>query len=81
MARIRTCWRGSHPVLSRFAPPPDTLESAAATGRLSVRQGAIVRAIEVEHGRATGARWVDQASGDTRQVAAPLVFLRALALE
>jgi choline dehydrogenase-like flavoprotein len=81
MARIRTCWQGSHPVLSRFAPPADTLESAAGTGRLSVRQGAIVRAIEVEHGRATGVRWVDQASGDARRVAAPLVFLCASSLE
>jgi choline dehydrogenase-like flavoprotein len=81
MARITARWPAAHPVLGRSAPPPDTLETAAATGRLSLRQGAIVRAIDVAHGRATGVRWFDQASGRDCLATVPLIFLCASALE
>ena len=81
IARVKARWPGSYPVLGRYAPPADTLEGAARTGRLALRRGAIVRAVEVERGRATGVRWFDRASGSERSVAVPLVFLCASALE
>jgi choline dehydrogenase-like flavoprotein len=68
-------------VLGRYAPPPDTLEGAAATGRLALRQGAIVREIEIERGRVTGVLWFDQMTGREQRITVPLVFLNAAALE
>ena len=81
MNLVKARWPGFRPVLGRFAPPPDTLEAAALTGRLTLRQGAIVRAVEVEGGRVTGVRWFDQTSRCERTVMSPLVFLCASALE
>jgi choline dehydrogenase-like flavoprotein len=79
--RVRTRWPQFRPVLGRYAPPADTLDGAACTGRLALRQGAIVRSIEVKNGRAAGVRWFDQASRSERNVAAPCIFLCASALE
>lgn len=81
MNLVKARWPDFHAVLGRFAPPADTLEGAAATGRLTLRQGANVRSVEVKNGRVTGVRWFDQASRSERKAAAPLVFLCASALE
>jgi len=81
MSLVKARWPGFRPVLARFAPPPDTLEGAALTGRLTLRQGAIVRAVEVAGGRVTGLRWFDQTSRCERRVMSPRVFLCASALE
>ena len=81
MDQVTTRWPGVHPILGRYAPPADTLAGAARTGRLTLRQGAIVQEVEVNNGRVTGIRWFDQASGSNRKVQAGLVFLCASALE
>jgi choline dehydrogenase-like flavoprotein len=52
------------------------------TGRLLCRQGAIARKILVDgSGRANGIVWIDQQSGTTEQVYAPLIFVCASTLE
>lgn len=81
MNLVQTRWAGFRPVLGRFAPPADTLEGAAVTGRMTLRQGAIVRSVEVRNRRVTGVRWFDQASRSERKAVAPVVFLCASALE
>jgi choline dehydrogenase-like flavoprotein len=81
IAKVRTRWPGVHPIIGRFAPPADTLEGAARTGRLSLRQGAVVHGITVERSRATGVSWYDQISGRNQSVSVPLIFLCASALE
>src|SRR6516165_8634375 len=53
---VQTRWPGVRPVLGRYAPPANTLDGAAYTGRLALRPGPIVRAIEVRRGRVTGVR-------------------------
>lgn len=80
--RIRKRWPHARPVLSRYAAPPDTLEGAADTGRLWLRQGAVVRRIEIDQGgHVKGVTWFDEETGGEQTVAAPLVFLCASALE
>jgi choline dehydrogenase-like flavoprotein len=75
-------WPNARPVLSRYAPPLDTLEAAAKTGRLQCREGAIAKAIRVdEAGRVSGVAWIDQASGAEYESCAPLVFVCASTLE
>jgi choline dehydrogenase-like flavoprotein len=75
-------WPGARVVNGRYAPPQDTLEAAAATGRLLVRDRAIAREIEVDAaGRVAGVAWIDQQSGAQMRARAPLVFLCASALE
>ena len=81
MQAVKTRWPGARPVLGRYAPPANTLEGAACTGRLALRPGAIVRAIEGKRGRVTGVRWHDQLSGSERSAHAPIVFLCASGLE
>ena len=81
MTQLKARWPGAHPLLGRYAPPADTLQGAARTGRLTLRQGAIVRAIEVERGLATGVRWFDQCRQSEQRISVPLVFLCASALE
>jgi choline dehydrogenase-like flavoprotein len=79
---ISARWPGARPVLGRFAAPFDTFETAAQTGRLSIRTGAIARKIEVDgSGRVRGVAWVDQESRSDQRVDAPIVFLCASALE
>lgn len=81
-ASILARWPGANPTMGRFAPPLDLLETAAGTGRLSVRTGAIARQIEVDNsGRASGVAWIDQQSRSEQRAGAPLVFLCASALE
>jgi choline dehydrogenase-like flavoprotein len=75
-------WPGARPILSRYAPPLQTLEAAAQTGRLQCRQGAIVREIRVDSaGRVNGVVWIDHQTQAQRESSAPLVFLCASALE
>ena len=75
-------WPGARPVLGRFAPPLDTLEAAAMTGRLLIRTGAIAREIEVDRlGHVLGVIWIDQQIRSEERARAPLVFLCASTLE
>lgn len=79
---IAARWPGARPVVGRFAPPLDALEAAAMTGRLLCRQGAIAREILVDSpGRVQGIVWIDQQSGRTERVYAPLIFVCASTLE
>jgi choline dehydrogenase-like flavoprotein len=81
-AAITERWPSARPVMGRFAPPLDTLETAADTGRLLIRTGAIAREIEVDNsGRVRGVVWIDQRSRKEERAHAPLVFLCASALE
>ena len=81
-AAIAQRWQGGRAVLGRYGKPFDALQAAAETGRLLIRQGAIVREIEVEpSGRVSGAVWLDQQTGSDERAHAPLVFLCASALE
>ena len=82
MKAIATRWPGTKPMLGRFAPPMNALEQAALTGRLSCRQGAVVREIEVDKtGSVSGVTWIDHATRSEARVAARLVFLCSSALE
>jgi choline dehydrogenase-like flavoprotein len=74
-------WPMAKPVMSRFAPPLDGLELAAATGRLFLRQSAIARQIRIKQGRARGVYWIDLQNGGWHSVEAPLIFLCASTLE
>jgi choline dehydrogenase-like flavoprotein len=75
-------WPHAPSLLGRHAPPLDALELAAATGRLSCRQGAVVRAIDVDNaGRVSGVSWLDEETRTTMRAHAPIVFLCASALE
>ena len=75
-------WPGTRPILSRYAPPPPSLEVAARTGRLQCRQGAVVREILVDDsGNVSGVSWIDHQTGSEQRSSAPLVFLCASALE
>lgn len=79
---IEARWPGERAVLSRYAAPLNTLEVAAATGKLLVRQGAVARKIDVDAaGRVRGVVWADARSRTEQRVEAPLVFLCASALE
>jgi choline dehydrogenase-like flavoprotein len=81
MKKTESRWPGFKPVLGRFAPPADTLEGAARTKRLTLRQGAVVREIVVRDRKVSGVKWFDQQSGNACEARAPLVFLCASALE
>jgi choline dehydrogenase-like flavoprotein len=75
-------WPDARSVVGRFARPVDALEAAAMTGRLLCRQGAIAREILVDSsGRAHGIVWIDQQSGTTERLYAPLIFVCASTLE
>jgi choline dehydrogenase-like flavoprotein len=79
---ISTRWPRYKSVLARFAPPLDTLEAAARTKRVQIREGAIVREIEVDgSGRVRGVVWLDQRKRTAERTPAPLVFLCASTLE
>lgn len=80
--RIRTRWPGVQPILGRYAAPLASVEAAAATDRLLLRQGALVRRVEVDdEGRVEGAVWRDKATKALMRASAPVVFLCASALE
>ncbi len=75
-------WPHARPRLSCTAPPLDSLDAAAQTGRLLVRRGAIAREIEVDvSGHVHGVVWIDHQSRDEIRSCAQLVFLCASTLE
>lgn len=79
---IAARWPAAKPVLGRFAPPLNSLEQAAATEKLLLRRGAVVREICTDaKGRATGVVFVDDATGATHRASAPLIFICASTLE
>jgi choline dehydrogenase-like flavoprotein len=80
--KIADRWPHARPILSRYAPPLDSLEVAARTGRLRCKQGAIAKAIRVnDAGKVAGVVWIDHATGAEHESSAPLVFLCASTLE
>ncbi|WP_213769894.1 GMC family oxidoreductase [Bradyrhizobium sp. dw_78] len=80
--KIAARWPGARAIAGRSAPPLESLEAAARTGRLSCRQGAVVREINVDgSGRVCGVSWIDHRTRSEQRSAAPLVFLCASALE
>jgi choline dehydrogenase-like flavoprotein len=80
--KISSAYPGYRAVLGRFAPPVPALASAAATGRLSCRTGAVARHLETDgKGRVTGVVYHDTLTGKLQTVRAPLVFLCASTLE
>lgn len=69
-------------ILSRYAAPLDSVEAAAATGRLWCRTGAVAQALTTTaHGAVNGVDWYDLRSQTRRSARAPLVFLCASTLE
>ena len=81
-ARISERWPNAHPVLGRTAPPFDSLERAARTGRLRIMTAAIARNIEVDQSRRVrSVVWVNHQTRREERAFAPLVFLCASALE
>jgi choline dehydrogenase-like flavoprotein len=79
---ISARWLGGRAVLSRFGRPFDALEAAASTGRVLIRQGAIVRAVDVDgSGRVQGCVWLDALKRTEEYARASLVFLCASTLE
>ena len=80
-AAVITRWPGARPILSRFGIF-NMLDSAAQSGRLRIRSGAVATSMDVdEAGCVSAVRWTDRLSG-TRQVSeSKLVFLCASALE
>lgn len=79
---IKARWPKATPILSRYAPPLDTVGAAAATGRLWCRTGAVAQAvIKDASGRVSGVAWYDVKSGKQETAQAPLVFLCASTLE
>ena len=79
---IKVRWPDAPVLLGRYAAPLDGLELASLSGRVLIRQGAIVREIEVnESGKVRGVAWIDQETGSEMRASAPLVFVCASALE
>jgi choline dehydrogenase-like flavoprotein len=81
MRHLLSRWPRLNIELCKPVPPPDCVDAAARTGRLSLRQGAIARSISVENGCATGVTWFDTATRRECSVASQLVFLCASPLE
>jgi len=69
--------------LSRISSPATTLRAAQATGRLTLRAGAVAARVLVDADgtRATGVEFVDAVTKRTEEARAPLVFLCASTLE
>lgn len=79
---IRRRWPAATPVLSRYAPPLDAVGTAAATGRLWCRTGALVQTVTTEAtGRVNGCIWHDMRKRRSQSASAPIVFLCASTLE
>ena len=69
--------------LSRISSPATTLREAEATGRMTLRTGAIVARVllDADGRRTTGVEYVDAATGRTAEARASLVVLCASTLE
>jgi len=75
------CNRGCS-VNANFSSTNVLLPPARATGRLTVKTGAMAREVTVDaRGRATGVTYIDKATGTERHVAARVVVLAASACE
>ena len=81
MLRLLRRWPKMNIESCKAIPPPDCVATAARTGRLVLRQGAIARSISVENGRAKGVTWFDTATQKECTAAASMVFLCASPLE
>jgi len=80
--RLSERWPGMQSTVGRWSPPLNSMELAARTGRLSCRQGAIGREVEVDpRGHVQGVRWVDTETGRVERVSAGKVFVCASTLE
>jgi choline dehydrogenase-like flavoprotein len=66
-----------------FTPQGSTLAAAAATGRLTLRTGAIARQVVVDEstGSASGVLWLDRATGKEQLARARVVMLCASTVE
>jgi choline dehydrogenase-like flavoprotein len=79
---IHRRWPDAEVMASRYAPPLDTLNPAAATGRLVYRSGACVqRVLSRGPDVVDGVEWNDRRTGQIGRAHAPIVFLCASALE
>jgi choline dehydrogenase-like flavoprotein len=82
ISRIKAAYPAAEIVLGRYAPPYNSLQAAAETGRLLCRQGAVARHIDIDpEGRATGVVFHDRANGSLEHARAPLIFVCASTLE
>lgn len=81
-AEIVQRWPQAKPILSRYAAPLAWLEPALATGRLSVRTGAVAQEIRIgAEQRVEGVSYFDKNTGKRETASAPIVFLCASTLE
>lgn len=79
---IKGRWPNANAVLGRHAPPLPSIASAASTGLLVSRSGAICREIEVDKtGHVTGVIWYDRTSRRVMRSQSNCVFLCASTLE
>jgi choline dehydrogenase-like flavoprotein len=78
---VRDRWPDAQPILGRAAKPMASIFSAAKSGRLFCRTGAIASNVEVDaDGHVTGACWYDRALGGMTRARARIVFLCASSL-
>lgn len=73
-------WRNVSPMIGQWAAPLDSMGEAAATGRLVLRTGAVVRDVDAS-GPDRTVFWFDRAAGKILSATAPIVFLGATTLE
>ncbi len=79
---LRKRWPGASPVFGQFAAPLNSLERAAETNRLWVRQGAVVRHVTCGEPHAPKTvSWFDCETQSEMKARAPLVFLCASTIE
>jgi len=82
MTNITDKWPHARPMLGRYSEPANSLESAAQTGKLSCRKGAVAcRVMTGSDRRVEGVEFHDQRAGRKISVKAPIVFLCASTLE
>jgi choline dehydrogenase-like flavoprotein len=75
------CGRGCS-TYSNFSSPPVLLRPALATGKLTIRTGAMAREVTTDdEGLATGVAYVDTSTGKDQHVSARIVVLAASACE
>lgn len=79
---VKTRWPDANAVIGRYAPPLASVDSAASTGLLGCRPGAICRMIDVdEAGRVSGVVWYDRILRREMRAQSNCVFLCASTLE
>lgn len=81
-SKVMSRWPSVQPILGVSAPPLNSLEVAARTGRVAIQRGAIAKEIEVSSsGRVSGVIWSHLTGAEPRVSRAPVVFVCASALE